>query len=476
MATEKVAFVADPSHLDRFLPRVASTQNGETTLLPFQKQHMKRVLDYDNVPDPPSDGTVMYCEDGGTEGLKFHVRHMCLRGGFLFYFDVGDVYEDEGNVEYLDEPLGVLPLNKVGIEFPPGGRRVFREHAHTDARNGYELVVYHAPDENDAEETRPPAFLVLESLAQREKWAAALRARAEMNIETKLRHVFETRFQDEEQELSPSPRRASQRGLIRQSAAFYQMPKKGGKGSTRLLELEGADDLDAQRATDEFGRSDFSEKEWVDNFFRNNRDYDAPTKCRLLENWQAGIKRGLKDSVLEQYEYFVDAAAEMAKMGREVAALKTMVETQNECIKEMKEIDFLAGFGDVAGGVAYDSDEEGMEPPHLQAGTRRRRTAAHVQDDDQSDASSLSSSGRGVEKNSMNHKEQEAFDPFDIENFILLPAWLEDIGEEISAFIKESRYTDATDLLLKAKGEVDELLAMVRICSHRLLFSRIPLF
>jgi hypothetical protein len=117
-----------------------------------------------------------------------------------------------------------------------------------------------------------------------------------------------------------------------------------------------------------------------------------------------------------------------------------------------------------------------MEPPHLQAGTRRRRTAAHVQDDDQSDASSLSSSGRGVEKNLMNHKEQEAFDPFDIENFILLPAWLEDIGEEISAFIKESRYTDATDLLLKAKGEVDELLAMVRICSHRLLFSRIPLF
>jgi hypothetical protein len=474
MATEKVAFVADPSHLDRFLPRVASTQNGETTLLPFQKQHVKRVLDFENVPDPPSDGTVMYCEDGGTEGLKFHVRHMCLRGGFLFYFDVGDVYDDEGNVEYLDEPLGVLPLNKVGIEFPPGGRRVFREHAHTDARNGYELVVYHAPD--DGEETRPPAFLVLESLAQREKWAAALRARAEMNMETTLRQVFETRFQDNEE--GAAPQRASQRGLVRQSAAFYQTPKKGDKGnrSTGLLELEGADDLDAQRATDEFGRSDFSEEEWVDSFFRNNRDYDAPTKCRLLENWQAGIKRGLKDSVLEQYEYFVDAAAEMAKMGREVAALKTMVETQNECIKEMKEIDFLAGFGDVVGGVAYDSDEEGMEPPHLQAGARRRRTAAHVQDDDQSDASSLSSSGRGVEKNSTNRKEQEAFDPFGIENFIELPAWLEDIGEEISAFIKESRYTDATDLLLKAKAEADELLAMVRIFSHLMLSGSIPLF
>jgi hypothetical protein len=367
-----------------------------------------------------------------------------------------------------------LPLNKVGIEFPPGGRRVFREHAHTDARNGYELVVYHAPDENDAEETRPPAFLVLESLAQREKWAAALRARAEMNMETKLRQVFETRFKDNEDPAAPRP---STRGLVRQSAAFYQMPKKGGKGnkSARLLELE-SDDLDAQRATDEFGRPDFSEEEWVDNFFRNNLEYDAPTKCRLLENWQAGIKRGLKDSVLEQYEYFVDAAAEMAKMGREGAALKTMVETQNECIKEMKEIDFLAGFGDVLGGVAYDSDEEGMEPPHLRAGARRRRTATHVQDDDQSDASSLSSSGRGMEKNSTNRKEQEAFDPFGIENFIELPAWLEDTGEEISAFIKESRYTDATDLLLKAKAEVDELLALVRIYAHLLLSGRIYLY
>lgn len=468
MATEKVTFVADPSHLDRFLPRVASTQDGETSILPFQKGHMKRVLDFENVPDPPSDGTVMYCEAGGTEGLKFHVRHMCLRGGFLFYFDVGDVFEDAGDVEYLDAPLGVLPLNKVGIEFPPGGRRVFREHAHTDARNGYELVVYHNPDENNSEETRPPAFLVLESLAQREKWAAALRARAEVNMETKLRQIFV----NEEPAFAERP---SSRGLDRQSAAFYQMPKKDGKGnkSARLLELE-SDDLDAQRATNEFGRPDFSEEEWVDNFFRNNLDYDAPTKCRLLENWQAGIKRGLKDSVLEQYEYFVEAASEMNKMGREVAALKTMVETQNECIKEMKEIDF--SIGDALGEEVYDSDEEGMNPPPPRDGRRgRRRTATHIQDDDQSDASSLSSSHRG-EKNSTNRVDHEGFDPFGIENYVTLPAWLEDICEEISAFIKESRYTDAADLLLKAKAETDDLLAMVRMCSLLLLSCSIPVF
>ena len=208
MSDEKVGYVADPSHLDRFLPRVI--KNGER--IPFRKGDMKRVLDFDNVPDPPTGGAVMYCEDGGAEGLKFHVRHMVLRGGFLFYYDVQDVYEEEGDVEYLDEPLGVLPLNKCGVEFPPGGRRVFREHAHTDARNGYELVVYHAPDDADNEETRPPAFLVLESLAQREKWRAALKARAEINEDTRLRVLFETRFKDDQEDDAQMPQKGKGRG------------------------------------------------------------------------------------------------------------------------------------------------------------------------------------------------------------------------------------------------------------------------
>lgn len=453
MSDETVGYVADPSHLDRFLPRIV--KNGERT--PFRKGDMKRVLDFDNVPDPPTGGAVMYCEDGGAEGLKFTVRHMVLRGGFLFYYDVQDVYEEEGDVEYLDEPLGVLPLNKVGVEFPPGGRRVFREHAHTDARNGYELVVYHAPDDSDNAETRPPAFLVLESLAQREKWCAALKARAEIDQETKLRIVFETRFQDDREHGAPTPVKMKSRGMVRQSAAFYMAPSPTKKGKSKrgaLLELE-SDDLDATRATEEFGRPDFSDEIWVDDFFRNNLDFDAPTKCRLLENWQASIKRGLKDSVLEQYEYFVDASSEMTKMGREVAALKSMVETQNECIKEMKEIDFTAGFGSML--AVYDSDDEGIEPPHLQAGAlRARRGQASRLDDAQSDASSMSSGDdRGIES-------KETFDPFGIENYIEIPPELDDICEEISAFIKESRYTDATDLLLKAKQDVDELFALVR--------------
>jgi hypothetical protein len=60
------------------------------------------------------------------------------------------------------------------------------------------------------------------------------------------------------------------------------------------------DDLNGQHATDKFGDSNFLDKERVDNFFHTNHDFDAPTECSLSENWQARIKRALKNSVLEQ--------------------------------------------------------------------------------------------------------------------------------------------------------------------------------
>ncbi len=42
---------------------------------------------------------------------------------------------------------------------------------------------------------------------------------------------------------------------------------------------------------------------------------------------------------------------------------------------------------------------------------------------------------------------------------IEIPSWITDVCEEISAFIKESRYTDATELILKAKAEVSGILS-----------------
>jgi hypothetical protein len=45
------------------------------------------------------------------------------------------------------------------------------------------------------------------------------------------------------------------------------------------------------------------------------------------------------------------------------------------------------------------------------------------------------------------------------QSYIEIPAWISDSTEEISSLIKESRYTDAANLIIKAKAEVNELLS-----------------
>jgi hypothetical protein len=45
------------------------------------------------------------------------------------------------------------------------------------------------------------------------------------------------------------------------------------------------------------------------------------------------------------------------------------------------------------------------------------------------------------------------------QSYIEIPAWISDSTEEIASLIKESRYTDAADLIIKAKAEVNDLLS-----------------
>jgi hypothetical protein len=199
---ERVTFVADPSHPERFVPQVSMGGGGDVRR--FEPEDLSRVLDFEGLAsETPKDGGLMYGEDGGTDGLKFPVYHFSLRGGYLFYFSVEDVDEESGPfVVFHGPPVGVVPLEHVIVEFPPGGRRVFREHAHTDARNGYEMVILHVPDEEgDADgdngggggrEMRPPAFVVAESLGARERWAKALRERAAVAKPTLLRSGYVT--------------------------------------------------------------------------------------------------------------------------------------------------------------------------------------------------------------------------------------------------------------------------------------------
>lgn len=459
LTTEKVTFIADTNSADRFLPRVAvaksKTENGRTTIeksfRPFEAVDMTRVLDFKEVPDPPEDTTMRVCESGGSEGLKFPVRNVCVRGGYLFYFDVEDVDDQvRGHyVSYHAPPIGVVPLDKVDVATPPGGRRVFRDHAHTDAKHGYEFVLIHAPD-GGSETTRPAAFFVAESLAQREKWLKALRCRAEITKDTKLR-----------------PNITAQSRHLDNTLPKLFRPKRSQKRRTAEEddEAEDAETLFIEQAKKEFGVIDFHDDKWLNNFFVNNSDFDAGNKIDQLEQWQSSIKRGLRGAVLEQYEYFVEASGEMTTMGKEVSALKSMVETQNELIKEMKDIDFTATFTDGDEMDLLDSDDEDMEPKNKGDGGRRRRRQLQQVDEDDSSLSSDEEaapvrklkqklrSGMSVDSTNQDHGNIE------------IPSWLDDVSEEISAFIKECRYTDATDLLFKAKNELNDILSLVRIFS-----------
>lgn len=482
---ERVAFTADAKTPDKFNPRISVTKTVdrvgrakvEKSFRPFQTNDISRVLDFENVPDPPPDGPMMHCE----KGTEFPSRHFSLRGGFLFYFDLGDVSGTGQShyVTYHGPPKGVIPLEKVRIEFPPGGRRVFREHAQTNARTGYELAILHTPSDPDTA-PRPPAFVVAESLGQREKWANAIRARAQIEDYTKLRAVVafaqdpsiltkpaellkQKEIKQKEAATSEADRRGSAKDGKRSS---NRKGKRGSTGTGKDGKGDGEDNI-IQEALQEFGKSNFAEKAWIDNYFETHSEQSAADRCRQMEKWQDAIKRGLKGAVLEQYEYFVEASGEMTKMGREVVDLKTLVETQVETIKEMKEIDFSSAIVDPVDDNASDGGDMFQD---RRKPIRNRKATGQVNNDYDSDVSSVSSDGDGSAKINdragglPNGIKAPVFEKITIE----IPTHLDDVTEEILAFVKESRYSDATDLWAKTKMEVNDI--MQQVCA-KLLYS-----
>ncbi len=215
-------------------------------------------------------------------------------------------------------------------------------------------------------------------------------------------------------------------------------------------------------ALQEFAKNNFVEKTWIDNYFETHNEMDAEQKVRQLEQWQDAIKKGLKNAVLEQYEYFVEASAEMTKMGKEVVDLKTLVEMQVETIKEMKEIDFTSVIADHKDG----NGSEGEAAVNDRRKGRRRQSADGAVADYDSDVSSVSSyKERENGTAPATSSEPKYRDPDSKEGTIEVPIFLEDATEEIMAFAKESRYTDATELWAKAKEEVTEI--MKQVCSWK---------
>lgn len=470
---ERVAFIVDSKHVDQFIPRISVIKTidrvgrakVEKNFRAFSTEDISRVLDFDNVEDPPPDGPMMHGE-GGLNDMKFPKRHMCLRGGFLFYFDLNDVSGTGQShyVHYHGPPIGVIPLDKVRIEFPPGGRRVFREHAQTDARTGYELVILH---ESRDEGARPPAFIAADSLVLRDKWANAIKARSAIDAHTSLRpqlfgqeETFATKPTEilKEKESKMKEKQEKESGKRDNRRKGRRASVTGGKDDKG----DGEDNAIGE-ALQEFGKNNFVEKAWIDNYFENFNEIDAEQRARQLEQWQEAIKKGLKNAVLEQYEYFVEASAEMTKMGQEVVDLKTLVETQVETIKEMKEIDFTGVLGDPTDGNA--SEAEAGIFNERRRGIGRNKSAGSI-DFESDDNSSVSSFGGDKQENGTgpvaNGQEVKFRDPESKEGAIEVPSFLEDAAEEILAFAKESRYTDATELWAKAKEEMTEIMKQVR--------------
>jgi len=222
---------------------------------------------------------------------------------------------------------------------------------------------------------------------------------------------------------------------------------------------------------------------------------EADATCREMESTLLAVKRGLRGAVLEQYKYFVQASQEMKIMGKEVAALQhTCADQLVTLVDGMKDINFAEAFADepvIDDEEAYYSDEEvdemddnddtGVEPDGLSL--NHLSDASYHSSDEEQEASGRIKMNRNDVHNSIQKVNRRKFIRGSIDcskdndgygsggyplspssstvaSQVEIPSWLADVTEEISAFKKECRYTEATHLSIKAKTELIEIFAM----------------
>jgi hypothetical protein len=487
-----VSFSLSPIFHGECVPLVATASEGSdagTDIRPFETGDMTRVMDHENMPEPlPPDAAMghleleleEYKEDHERPDFatpKFPQRYCLLRGSFIFYYDLEDVqlpFRPGLPPTFLAPPRGVIPLERTVVELPPGGRRVFREHATSDARNGYELVIRHVlraggggEDAGPVSKRRAPAYLVADSLGQRDAWAKAIRIRAEVyKKHTKLRSAVHAQKQDSMMAQSMLMQESFNRPESR--AAWdtddhenkYSLPsaknnKKitfGGNLTLYTGMMEPDERADLEVALHQFAENNFSDEEWVQDYFERNNQSEASNMCNTLEKWQGSIKKGLRGAVLEQYEYFVDASRELTGMGQEVVRIHNLVKEHTNTVEAMMNMDFGSMF---EGGPLklkdyryqqdkydddYLSDEDDMIMPQKPARMLR------IFKGSVRSSSTLSTA---------------VYDDSQSQIHILFPQ-LTDATEEISALIRECRFTDATDSMLRAKADLSEALKQVR--------------
>ena len=477
-AEEKIDYDRDADRPNRFVPEIFITKkSGVTSTRKFEATDMARVLEFEEVSGGRAptfrDGSCMVGDflGDGTSGITFPVFHIALRGGHIFCFNESDVEPGRSGsyTTYEAPPVCIIPLDNVDVQFPPGGRRVFREHAQTAAQSGYELIIQHAPA-NDDDATRPPAFLVADSLSKRNKLGEAIKARAKVNKPTVLRAGYSAAVAAagaaSEDPMSQAHRnelkkeKEARNGGDNNNKMLSNNEDRNGtsrrKGDSKTMEkkiLEVSDDADMAAAVVEYGINDFEEKDWATNYFQASTHGDAVVKCEQMEKWLTNMKKSLKGAVLEQYEYFVQASGEMTTMGKEVSSLKAKIESQVDTLREMKEIDF----------VGATRDDELTEGDELMGREDDGSASLDSEKDDNifgEDFGALMNRHRGSSMNGHGQagNDQSTANDKDAPPQIEVPEWLDDADEEILATMRECRYSSAIDQYLKAEGEILELL------------------
>mmetsp|Transcript_5608 Transcript_5608/g.8209 ORF Transcript_5608/g.8209 Transcript_5608/m.8209 type:complete len:850 (-) Transcript_5608:156-2705(-) len=481
------------------LPRIL-TKDGIKR--PLKSQDMGRVMDFDINPPAPPDGTLQYGEpkeaadadspDVNTvaSSCSFVVKHVALRGKFLFVMNEEDVTFPDANtnthacVYEKNPPDVVVPLDRCVIETPPGGRRVFREHAML--AQGYEFVIRHTgpkfslnKDENEtptteADVTRLPVYFVASSLILRDEWVGALKVRSDYRGRTVLRvHdiklVEASQSKEQQEHEAEQSKRSNRRIMLRSentnkrnimSSSFRKINKKSGSLNFKNNRDAKASGETVDEALQKFSSNYFSADQFVVDFFSGtDSQEDITVKTTELEEFQDALKGGLRSAVLEQYKYFVDASREISVMGHEVASLKMLVDEQNDLVNTMKGINFT-GFVDVTEYDEGDSDENESDDNDDGHDDMDSVGSSVI-----SSESSTSGGGRTSMAGSLNLYMPESKDtPYSrgsvrgVTPAVEIPIWLTEVTEEILAFLKECRYSDATNLALKAKSESADIL------------------
>jgi len=513
--SDYVTFSISTVHYGECVPLVATSQSPSldgavdaknADIRPFETEDISRVMDHENIPEPlPPDAAMGHLEldmerHDEEEDEKpdfvtptFPQRYCLLRGSFIFYYDLEDVqlpFRSGLPPTFLAPPRGVIPLERTVVEFPPGGRRVFREHATSDARNGYEMVIRHilrtgsnSAGGNDEGEVaggtttsgsgvgskrRAPAYLVADSLVQREAWAKAIRIRAEVyKKNTKLRSAVNSQkpdftsqsifAQDSYNAKGGESRAAWDVDESQEMESKSKNPTKitfGGNLSLYTGNIPPAERADLEVALHQFAENNFSDDGWVQDYFERRNQSDVVSMCNTLEKWQSTIKKGLRGAVLEQYEYFVDASRELTGMGQEVVRIHNLAKIHTNTVEAMMNMDFGSMF---EGGPLSIRD--------------RRFSLENNEEDYLSDEFDNITSPQKPSKflknikggvRSMSATSSIVYEDFQSQVQHLFPH-LMDATEEISALIRESRFTDATETIMKAKTELSE--AMNQVCS-----------